>query len=201
MEPPSSDADGLEWSGDLADSAESAFASGSGCNTGRFYSFCGRDDAQRYPNPPNLPKASASSSADAPANGSGSSKAERYGRIFAEGTAHRVSNSDTDEQTSGNEMQPHTPPTAATSSKAFSLKMLRRDRGGGPGERGGDGEFVCNECGLEFTSLQELQLHMVRKTAWSNQGLVGCRVSCLVESREWHEGLVTQVTCKLSALV
>ncbi|CAM9872037.1 unnamed protein product, partial [Discosporangium mesarthrocarpum] len=52
--------------------------------------------------------------------------------------------------------------------------------------------FVCNECGLVGRSLQDLQLHMTRKTAWSNQGLVGCRVSCLVDNREWHEGLVTQ---------
>lgn len=55
------------------------------------------------------------------------------------------------------------------------------------------GGFVCNECGLDFGSVRELQVHMVRKTAWSNQGLIGCRVSCLVDNREWHEGLVTQV--------
>lgn len=63
--------------------------------------------------------------------------------------------------------------------------------GGGVGGAGGG--FVCNECGMDFGSVKELQLHMVRKTAWSNQGLVGCRVSCLVDNREWHEGLVTQV--------
>lgn len=55
------------------------------------------------------------------------------------------------------------------------------------------GGFMCNECGMDFASVSELQLHMVRKTAWSNQGLIGCRVSCLVDNREWHEGLVTQV--------
>eukprot|EP00903_Cladosiphon_okamuranus_P012104 g11358.t1 len=60
------------------------------------------------------------------------------------------------------------------------------------GVGGGGGEFLCYECGLGFRSVKELQLHMVRKTAWSNQGLIGCRVSCLVDNREWHEGLVTQ---------
>lgn len=55
------------------------------------------------------------------------------------------------------------------------------------------GGFLCYECGLAFHSVKELQLHMVRKTAWSNQGLIGSRVSCLVDNREWHEGLVTQV--------
>ncbi|CAN0171551.1 unnamed protein product [Ectocarpus sp. 6 AP-2014] len=54
------------------------------------------------------------------------------------------------------------------------------------------GGFLCYECGLAFHSVKELQLHMVRKTAWSNQGLIGSRVSCLVDNREWHEGLVTQ---------
>lgn len=64
-------------------------------------------------------------------------------------------------------------------------------KAGGSGQ--GGAEFLCNECGLGFGSVPELQLHMARKTAWSNQGLVGCRVSCLVDNREWHEGLVTQV--------
>ena len=61
------------------------------------------------------------------------------------------------------------------------------------GSRPGGAEYLCNECGLGFGSVPELQMHMARKTAWSNQGLVGCRVSCLVDNREWHEGLVTQV--------
>jgi hypothetical protein len=50
--------------------------------------------------------------------------------------------------------------------------------------------FVCNECGLVTTTVSELQLHMVRKTAWSNAGLIGCRVSCLIDSREWQEAIV-----------
>lgn len=70
---------------------------------------------------------------------------------------------------------------------AKSEDSLRGGRGGG---------FMCNECGLDFSSVAELQLHMVRKTAWSNQGLIGCRVSCLVDNWEWHEGLVTQVLHK-----
>jgi hypothetical protein len=31
-----------------------------------------------------------------------------------------------------------------------------------------------------------------RKTAWSNASLIGCRVNCLVDYKEWHEGYVTQ---------
>jgi len=52
--------------------------------------------------------------------------------------------------------------------------------------------FICNECGAAAPSLQELQLHLKRKTAWSNISLLGCRISCLVDSKEWHEGFVTQ---------
>lgn len=63
----------------------------------------------------------------------------------------------------------------------------------GRGSSKAAGGFLCYECGLAFNSVKELQLHMVRKTAWSNQGLIGSRVSCLVDNREWHEGLVTQV--------
>lgn len=55
-----------------------------------------------------------------------------------------------------------------------------------------EGGFVCNECGLVFTDVHELQLHMRRKTAWSNQSLIGCRVSCLLDNREWQEGSVIQ---------
>jgi hypothetical protein len=40
---------------------------------------------------------------------------------------------------------------------------------------------------LQFVS----QLHLQRKTAWSNQSLLGCRISCLIDSKEWHEGIVT----------
>lgn len=36
------------------------------------------------------------------------------------------------------------------------------------------------------------KLHLKRKTAWSNASLVGCRISCLVDYKEWHEGIVTQ---------
>lgn len=36
------------------------------------------------------------------------------------------------------------------------------------------------------------QLHLQRKTAWSNKSLIGCRISCLVDFKEWHEGQVTQ---------
>jgi hypothetical protein len=51
---------------------------------------------------------------------------------------------------------------------------------------------ICNECGLAFTGLPDLQLHLKRKTAWSHASLVGCRISCLVDYKEWHEGFVTQ---------
>jgi hypothetical protein len=52
--------------------------------------------------------------------------------------------------------------------------------------------YICNECGSAFLSLSDLQLHLQRKTAWSFKGLVGCRISCLLDSREWHEGVVLQ---------
>ena len=50
-----------------------------------------------------------------------------------------------------------------------------------------------NECGYVAPSIDDLQLHLQRKTAWSNQSLVGCRISCLVDYKEWHEGYVTQL--------
>lgn len=52
--------------------------------------------------------------------------------------------------------------------------------------------YICIECGYSSQSLQELQVHLQRKTAWSNASLVGCRVSCLVECKEWHEAFVAQ---------
>lgn len=52
--------------------------------------------------------------------------------------------------------------------------------------------FICNECGYATSSLPDLQLHLKRKTAWSNMSLVGCRINCLVDCKEWHEGYVTQ---------
>ena len=52
--------------------------------------------------------------------------------------------------------------------------------------------YICNECGVTQPSLKELQLHLERKTAWSNKSLVGCRICCLVDHKEWHEGYVTQ---------
>lgn len=51
--------------------------------------------------------------------------------------------------------------------------------------------YMCNECGLGYNSLAELRYHLQKKTAWSNESLVGCRISCLVDSKEWHEGLIT----------
>lgn len=36
------------------------------------------------------------------------------------------------------------------------------------------------------------QVHLQRKTAWSNVSLVGCRINCLVDLKEWHEGFVLQ---------
>lgn len=51
--------------------------------------------------------------------------------------------------------------------------------------------YMCNECGAAFSTLVKLQYHLQRKTAWSNASLVGCRVSCLVDNKEWHEGLIT----------
>mmetsp|Transcript_31399 Transcript_31399/g.69937 ORF Transcript_31399/g.69937 Transcript_31399/m.69937 type:complete len:955 (+) Transcript_31399:90-2954(+) len=53
-------------------------------------------------------------------------------------------------------------------------------------------QFICNECGFATTGLKTLQLHLMRKTAWSNLSLVGCRINCLVDYKEWHEGTVMQ---------
>jgi len=51
-------------------------------------------------------------------------------------------------------------------------------------------QFICNECGFATKSIPELQLHLKRKTAWSNKSLVGCRINCLVDYKEWYEGIV-----------
>ena len=51
---------------------------------------------------------------------------------------------------------------------------------------------MCSECGFAFPSLVELRDHLIRKTSWSNNSLVGCRISCLLDNKEWHEGTVTQ---------
>lgn len=59
-------------------------------------------------------------------------------------------------------------------------------------EGGGSASFPCHECGLFFEELGELRLHLQSKTAWSNLSLVGCRVSCLMDSKEWQEGLVVE---------
>lgn len=53
-------------------------------------------------------------------------------------------------------------------------------------------KFVCHEDGTEWGDLEGLRRHLRAKTAWSNAGLVGCRVSVLLENREWSEGLVAQ---------
>ena len=53
-------------------------------------------------------------------------------------------------------------------------------------------KFVCHEDGTEWADLEGLRRHLRAKTAWSNAGLVGCRVSVLLENREWSEGLVAQ---------
>ena len=52
--------------------------------------------------------------------------------------------------------------------------------------------YICNECGIATTSLADLQFHLRLKTAWSNKSLVGCRISCLLDFKEWHEGYVMQ---------
>jgi len=52
-------------------------------------------------------------------------------------------------------------------------------------------KYICYECGTLCSSLPELQLHLKKKTAWSNTSLLGCRISCLVDNKEWHEGIVT----------
>jgi len=51
--------------------------------------------------------------------------------------------------------------------------------------------YICNECGLAKPTVQDLQIHLQGKAAWSNNSLVGCRVNCLIDCKEWHEGFVT----------
>jgi hypothetical protein len=45
---------------------------------------------------------------------------------------------------------------------------------------------------MAFSSLIDLKHHLVKKTSWSNFSLVGSKISCLLDNREWHEGVVTQ---------
>ena len=52
--------------------------------------------------------------------------------------------------------------------------------------------YICYECADSFANLNDLQQHLAAKTAWSNNSLVNCRISCLIDQKEWHEGLVTQ---------
>ena len=52
--------------------------------------------------------------------------------------------------------------------------------------------YICYECAESFANLNDLQQHLTAKTAWSNNSLVNCRISCLIDQKEWHEGLVTQ---------
>ncbi len=51
--------------------------------------------------------------------------------------------------------------------------------------------FVCVLTFPHFSVLYQ-QVHLQRKTAWSNTSLIGCRINCLVELKEWHEGFVLQ---------
>jgi hypothetical protein len=45
---------------------------------------------------------------------------------------------------------------------------------------------------MAFPSLIELRHHLVQKTSWSNLSLVGSKINCLLDNREWHEGVVIQ---------
>ena len=197
MEPPSNESDRMEWPGNPEEDVEITIAAAAddGGHTGQ----CNRGDGTNEPPCPMPlnPSTSTVPSSDDSSTHSCSSSIKTtcgYGTACTEGVALCLS---LGEQASDGTPAPHhlsSPAVLPTSSG--SGKSLRRSREESDGRSGGrdcNGEFVCNECGLEFTSLRELQLHMVRKTAWSNQGLVGCRVSCLVDNREWHEGVVTQV--------
>lgn len=46
--------------------------------------------------------------------------------------------------------------------------------------------YVCNECGFVCADLRDLRFHIQRKTAWSNRSLIGCRVSVLLDNRDWQ---------------
>lgn len=52
--------------------------------------------------------------------------------------------------------------------------------------------YICYECAESFVNLVDLQRHLSMKTAWSDTTLIGCRISCLIDQKEWHEGIVTQ---------
>ena len=50
--------------------------------------------------------------------------------------------------------------------------------------------WYCHECGAIFDDAQDLQMHMIRKTAWSNLSLVGCQVSCFIDDTKWYKATV-----------
>lgn len=167
MEPPSyDDVDRMEWSGELTASGQLA------AMTSGLDKAVGADDAGRC--------------GDANTD---EKPACRYGRGCSHTTTfHRAHYSHPSDVLDARSPQPRMGPS--TSDGALAAVSSTN---GGIASLSGLGGFFCNECGLDFATPQELRLHMVRKTAWSNHGLVGCRVSCLVDNREWHEGTVTHV--------
>eukprot|EP00981_Chlorochromonas_danica_P002840 scaffold549_cov174-Ochromonas_danica.AAC.24 len=56
--------------------------------------------------------------------------------------------------------------------------------------------YICNECGYATSSLPDLVVSYLRQlcgVSHSNGvGAVGCRINCLVDLKEWHEGYVVQ---------
>lgn len=183
MEPPGeNDDDRMEWSGDLLGDTEAAAIAKAASS---------REDER--------PTSLLLSSPDTPRSGqqavgfaeSRNKPACGYGLGCSHTSAfHRARYAHSVSDSSGDDHEPGDAVGEARSKATGSglLGLVGQERLEGVGAK-----FLCNECGLDFSSVSELQLHMVRKTAWSNQGLIGCRVSCLVDNREWHEGLVTQV--------
>jgi hypothetical protein len=51
-------------------------------------------------------------------------------------------------------------------------------------------DYYCNECGLGVQIFEEMRWHLQKKTAWSHNSLIGSRICCLINDKEWHEGIV-----------
>ena len=218
MEPPSDDIDTMEWCGDPSGGGVEAIAAPATASTKAFSVIDPPGDAgvataivkKQTPQAAAAAAAAGAAAASAAAATTSSPKISdssggKRGPFFSRasvadlarrtGTAEggpgggrgRVPDKEGMEGGSGGEG------AARSSKQKDGDNNSNSNKAGGAGQ--GGAEFMCNECGLGFGSVPELQLHMARKTAWSNQGLVGCRVSCLVDNREWHEGLVTQVCC------
>ena len=51
--------------------------------------------------------------------------------------------------------------------------------------------YICNECAMSFAHIRDLRFHLIAKTAWSNESLVGCRICVCIDCKEWIEATVS----------